>query len=89
MTDVSNIFPNKINISGAPEGMDAQYLVQKVVSEDRPIVHIARNDTRALVLRKTINFFDPSISVIEFPAWDCLPYDLVSPNKRILLLFLI
>ena len=28
-------------------------------------------------------FFHPNLSVLTFPAWDCLPYDRVSPNGEI------
>lgn len=28
-------------------------------------------------------FFAPEIAVVSFPAWDCLPYDRVSPNREI------
>ena len=28
-------------------------------------------------------FFAPKIRVISFPAWDCLPYDRVSPNREV------
>ena len=28
-------------------------------------------------------FFIPSIEALTFPAWDCLPYDRVSPNGEI------
>lgn len=44
------------------------------------VLHITRDDTRMAQVRDTIEFFDPNIEIIEFPAWDCLPYDRVSPN---------
>ncbi len=28
-------------------------------------------------------FFGPDIATMEFPAWDCLPYDRVSPNASV------
>ena len=28
-------------------------------------------------------FFHPGLEVLTFPAWDCLPYDRVSPNGEI------
>ncbi len=32
---------------------------------------------------EALNFFHPDIEVISIPAWDCLPYDRVSPNPEI------
>src|SRR5260370_12739972 len=31
-------------------------------------------------LARALEFFAPEIPVLEFPAWDCLPYDRVSPH---------
>ena len=30
-----------------------------------------------------LGFFAPDVEVLRFPAWDCLPYDRVSPNPEI------
>ena len=35
------------------------------------------------VLSNAIRFFAPNLTVIEFPAWDSLPYDRVSPNQGV------
>ena len=34
-------------------------------------------------LAEALAFFAPEIEVLRFPAWDCLPYDRVSPNPEI------
>src|SRR6266508_2214987 len=31
-------------------------------------------------LARALHFFAPDLTVQEFPAWDCLPYDRVSPH---------
>ena len=80
MSKVYNIFPNKKIMSGLPEGLDAKYLLDKIKTEQKSLIHVARDDSRALALKKAIEFFDPSVPVLNFPAWDCLPYDRVSPN---------
>ncbi len=30
-----------------------------------------------------LGFFYPGLKILTFPAWDCLPYDRVSPNGEI------
>ena len=30
-----------------------------------------------------MRFFAPKVSVLPFPAWDCLPYDRTSPKSDI------
>ena len=34
-------------------------------------------------LARALAFFAPDIAVLEFPAWDCLPYDRVSPHAGV------
>ena len=47
-------------------------------------MHIAVDDVRAATLRELLTFFAPDIEIAWFPAWDCLPYDRVSPNADII-----
>ena len=35
-------------------------------------------------LRYALEFFAPDLPVMQFPAWDCQPYDRVSPHGGIL-----
>ena len=72
---------------GVPEGADALVLVdiaRNVMPKDRVLVHIALDDARIDALKKFLTFFAPDVKVITFPAWDCLPYDRVSPHGDII-----
>ena len=42
--------------------------------------HLPRRAARMATLSKALSFFAPEVQLLEFPAWDCLPYDRVSPN---------
>jgi transcription-repair coupling factor (superfamily II helicase) len=46
-------------------------------------VHVARDDKRAEAMARALAFFDPTMPVLRFPGWDCLPYDRVSPNPEV------
>ncbi len=73
-------------VYGAPEGQDARYLADKArtLSKSQKILtHIALDDTRAETLKDLLAFFAPDVQIIDFPAWDCLPYDRVSPTNDI------
>lgn len=74
---------NHITISGAPEGFDAQLLLNEVANRDGPVCHIARDDKRLAAMQSALAFFAPDMPVFTFPAWDCLPYDRVSPNADV------
>jgi transcription-repair coupling factor (superfamily II helicase) len=64
--------------------VDAAVLVRHLGEHDGPVLHIARDDTRLAGLAEAIAFFGPEVEVVQFPAWDCLPYDRVSPNGAII-----
>ena len=49
----------------------------------RILMHVARDDARMAQLAEAVAFFHPHVECLSFPAWDCLPYDRVSPNPQI------
>ena len=70
-------------IGGAPEGFDARLILDEVAKSGGPVIHIARDDKRLAAMQAALAFFAPEMPVITFPAWDCLPYDRVSPHADI------
>ncbi|MFN9634104.1 MAG: transcription-repair coupling factor, partial [Erythrobacteraceae bacterium] len=46
-------------------------------------VFIAPDEAAMRAAAEAARFFAPEIAVIEFPAWDCLPYDRASPALSI------
>ncbi len=78
----AKIFP-RIILGGAPEGFDALLLARELEKSGAPVLHVARDDKRMAAMRAALAFFAPEVLVLDFPAWDCLPYDRVSPNPEI------
>ncbi len=73
-------------VYGVPEGQDARHLVRRAresAQEKKILVHVALDDARFSTLGDLIKFFGEDVDVAMFPAWDCLPYDRVSPNTEI------
>ncbi|TVP71928.1 MAG: transcription-repair coupling factor [Rhodobacteraceae bacterium] len=70
-------------LGGAPEGFDAQLLAREVTTSGASVIHVARDDKRLEAMAQALAFFQPGLTVLRFPAWDCLPYDRVSPNPEI------
>jgi transcription-repair coupling factor (superfamily II helicase) len=75
--------PTHILASGAPEGFDASLVLRELEQGGVPVVHVARDDKRLAAMARALAFFDPTVPVLTFPGWDCLPYDRVSPNPEI------
>ncbi len=70
-------------IYGAPEGYDALLLARRRAEHRGALLHVCRDDQRMARLTEALGFFAPQMDVLRFPAWDCLPYDRVSPNPEI------
>ena len=75
----------RLTLAGVPEGHDALVLADAARAAATrlgavPILHIAREDARLATLADALAFFAPDVAVLALPAWDCLPYDRVSPH---------
>jgi len=71
--------PSRVALLGTPPGADSLALAE--VARARPVVHVARDEGRLSAMADALAFFAPRLRVLRFPAWDCLPYDRVSPNS--------
>lgn len=75
-------FP-RVTLAGMPAGLDALYLAHLASESPLPVLHIARDDVRLASLFTEVAFFRPDLEILEFPGWDTVPYDRVSPNGDI------
>lgn len=75
--------PGAWRIANAPEGLDALLLAEAALETPALRLHVCRDDARMAQLAETLAFFAPEVEVLLFPAWDCLPYDRVSPHRDI------
>lgn len=74
-------------LTNVPEGMQAFVLADLVerrlkMAPDAPVslVYVARDGTRLGHVADILETILPGHLVLQLPAWDCLPYDRVSPN---------
>lgn len=69
-------------VDGVPDGYEAFALVAaaRELNPDGPVVFVARDGQRLPAIEEALAFAAPELPVIELPAWDCLPYDRVSPG---------
>ncbi|GAB4137716.1 MAG: transcription-repair coupling factor [Sphingomonadales bacterium] len=81
--------PGRLDLAQAPEGFDALALAAAAraawqAQRPCPLLHVAREDARLASLESALAYFAPDVECIAFPAWDCLPYDRVSPNGELI-----
>jgi transcription-repair coupling factor (superfamily II helicase) len=71
-------------VDGIADGYEAFALAQAAseTAPDGPIIFVARDGQRLPAIVEALAFAAPELPVLEFPAWDCLPYDRVSPGSE-------
>ena len=75
----------RLTLCGVPEGADALIIAEVARARGAEgvlggVLHVARDDGRLAALADALEFFAPEIEIVSLPAWDCLPYDRISPN---------
>jgi len=78
-----------VAFAGVPEGAFAGLLARLArelsavgAEAGRGIAFISSDGQRLGDLASCLSFFAPWLDVLELPAWDCLPYDRVSPSAQ-------
>jgi transcription-repair coupling factor (superfamily II helicase) len=72
----------RITLSSAPDGADAMAFAS-LVRDRGTALFVARDDARMAAFASLLEVIDPKLKVTSLPAWDCLPYDRVSPNGEV------
>ncbi len=74
-------------VADGAEGLVIADLARAIAAGDKPpavsAAVICRDGARMAMLHRAIAFFAPDTEILEFPAWDCLPYDRVSPHAAV------
>ena len=85
MPDLSRILSAKQPLTFANLARGSQPLVMADLARaaDKRAVFVAPDDSAMRAVADAARYFAPELSVIEFPAWDCLPYDRASPALSI------
>ena len=76
-------FIQKINLQsavwGVPDGV-SMLAVKSWLAAGERLVFVARDDARMIAMRDAMARLAPDVDMRIFPAWDCLPYDRLSPQ---------
>ncbi len=76
--------PGDVTLASVPDGMTGKVIADAArAAATKLVTFVARDGRRLDEVERTIRFFAPEVGVLEFPAWDCLPYDRVSPHAPV------
>ncbi|WP_376098564.1 hypothetical protein ACE7GA_08845 [Roseomonas sp. CCTCC AB2023176] len=67
-----------------PEALLAARLIERAAGAPGGVIHLARSPSRAARLAEAARALGEGVEVIHLPAWDCLPYDRVSPSAAVM-----
>ncbi|MFL5239415.1 MAG: transcription-repair coupling factor, partial [Rhizomicrobium sp.] len=70
-------------VTGAPGGYDAYLAAETARRRKGLVLFVTSDDAAERCALDALAFFAPDIPLLDFPAWDCLPYDRVSPKPDI------
>jgi len=79
-----------LTIASVPDGFSglvaadlAKSLAARAKAESKRLLVVCRDAERMAAFERALSFFAPDLPALTFPAWDCLPYDRVSPNAAV------
>jgi transcription-repair coupling factor (superfamily II helicase) len=73
-------------LGGVPDGYDGlvlSALARAEADRQHALIFVARDARRMMMSARTLDYFAPDVEKLVFPAWDCVPYDRVSPNAEV------
>ena len=72
-----------VRVYETPFIADVRLMAEAAQKRGGASLYIARDDRHAFMAAAAARFFAPLLEVINLPAWDCLPYDRVSPSPGV------
>ncbi|WP_048646236.1 transcription-repair coupling factor [Nitratireductor soli] len=71
-----------VTVDGVADGFEAFALAvaAREMAPDGPVIFVLRDGQRLPIIAEALRFAEPGLPVLDLPAWDCLPYDRVSPG---------
>ena len=84
MTDLQRILKadRPLTLAGAPGGFLPRLLADLARAAPGRAVFITPDEAAMRGIADAATYFAPELSVLQFPAWDCLAYDRASPSLR-------
>ena len=73
----------RLTLARTAEGFEGLALADILTRRGGRLLFIARDDRRAEAVAASLAFFGPSVEIVRLPAWDCQPYDRVSPSAGV------
>jgi transcription-repair coupling factor (superfamily II helicase) len=70
-------------VIGVPKSAEV-LAIAALLEKKSKLIHIAASDREMERLAAALAFFAPGVEILQFPAWDAMPYDRASPAAGIM-----
>ncbi len=70
-------------VSSVPEGYDAFLVDYFTQNSAKDILYIVSDGVSLARTADLLEYINPKLKILRFPAWDTVPYDRVSPNVNV------
>jgi len=71
-----------LTVGNVPPGMEP-LLLAELARAGQPVAYVMSDGQSMPDMEQMLSFVAPGIPVLTLPAWDCLPYDRVSPSADV------
>ncbi|WP_047454819.1 transcription-repair coupling factor [Rhizobium rhizogenes] len=69
-----------LTVGHVPAGMEP-FLLAELARTGEPVAYVMSDGQHMADVEQMLGFLAPEVPVLTLPAWDCLPYDRVSPSS--------
>ncbi|MBB3453239.1 transcription-repair coupling factor (superfamily II helicase) [Rhizobium sp. BK313] len=69
-----------LTVGHVPAGLEP-FLLAELAKTGQPVAYVMSDGQHMADVEQMLGFIAPDIPVLTLPAWDCLPYDRVSPSS--------
>lgn len=77
--------PKRTLVASTRDGLEARFLAERLRrTKSRSILFVARDQPRLVQVERLVRFFAPEVTLVTLPAWDCVPYDRISPSGDVM-----
>lgn len=84
VVDPKSLKEQKVTLGRVFEGSEVLIIADYIQTCAESLVYVARDESALHQTVQELSYLFPHEKILPFPAWDCLPYDRISPRKDIL-----
>ncbi len=73
----------EVVFASVADGSDVFVVAQLAKAHKKGVIYVAHDDVHMMRMQETLGYFFADVRCLTFPAWDCIPYDRVSPHQHV------